>query len=158
MLDGDPGHVVLEPVVSDLRGVAVATPDPVLGPFNQIADEPIAAEGGLDPVGGRKAEIVAEDEIVVGPALPRVHSRLTGPEEQPVPGVGHRIVGDDVAGALLIEQQRRRVLAPVVNPVAIPANGVVDPVVHDPVVGGAVESDPEPGEVGKIVVPDLEFG
>ena len=101
MLDRNTDAIVHEAIADHRRLVAVPAPEPVRVAFHSIADELIAAEGGFHAVGGREAEVIHEKEIVVRPALARVHRFLTGPEKQAVAAVRHGIVGHDVVQALL---------------------------------------------------------
>src|SRR5262249_34571846 len=143
VLDGDRGGVVAEGVADDLRVVAVAAPNAVPALQEEVVDEVVAAEGGLDAVGGGVAEVVAIEQVVVAAAFAGIHRRLAGPKEEAVAAVGHGVVGEDVSVGLLIDQDAGGVLASVVDAVAEASDAPVDLVVHDDVVGALVHAEPD---------------
>ena len=156
VLDRDAGAVAVEVVRVDARREAVAAPHAVFAPPQAVAGDGVAAEGRLDAVGGGVADVVAGKDVVVGAAAAGVHRGLAGPEEHAVAAVGERVVGDDVAAALLVDQQSRRVLAARVHAVAVAADVVVHAIVEDGVVAGSIQADPQAGIEREIVVPNRE--
>src|SRR5439155_8543776 len=134
VLDRDPGAVAAEVVRGDTGLEAVAAPHAIFAPPQAVAGDGVAAERRLDAVGGGVADVVAGEDVVVGAAAAGVHRGLTGPQEDAVAAVGEGVVGDDVAAALLIDQQSRRVLAARVHAVAVAADVVVDAIAEEGVV------------------------
>src|SRR5206468_3218007 len=66
VLDRDPGAVAAKVILPDVGVVAVATPHTVLTAPRLVRDDRVTRERGLDPVGGRVADVVAQKQIVVG--------------------------------------------------------------------------------------------
>ena len=156
MLDRYSDMVVDETIPEDGGAEAVAAPDPVFGSLDVIADERVAAESRLDSICRGEAEVVAVEKIVVGAALAGVHSALAGPQKNAVAAVGHRVVGDDVLVALLVDQQVRGVLPAPIKPFAVAAHVVIGAVVHDGVAARPVETYADAGVEREVVVPDAE--
>src|SRR5437867_9105081 len=156
MLDGDADAVRLEMVPDHARPEAVSAPQSMIASHDAILDERIAAERCLHPVRRREAVIVRVDKVVVRATFASIHRRLPGPEKEPVTAVRHRVEGDDVATALLIEENPRGILPAPVEAVTVAANVVVHLVVHDPVVARPIETDAEPGIEGEAVAPHQE--
>ena len=153
MLDRDAHAVSREAVVHHFRLEAVPAPQPVVATLGAVAHERVAAEGGLHRVRRRETEIVAEHEIVVCAALPRIHGALAGPEEEPIATVRGGVVRNDIPRTLLEEEEICGVLTAPIDTVAVAANIVVETVVHDAVAGTAIEADAEPGvELDRVVV------
>src|SRR5438876_5989069 len=140
VFDRHTGAIAPEIVAANLGLVAISGPHAVLTPPRAIRDDPVSAERRLDAIRGRIADVVAVEEIVVRAARPGVHRRLARPEKNPAPAMRHGIVGDEVARALLEQQQIGRVLAAGVVAMAVAADVVVEPVVDDRVVRGPVQA------------------
>src|SRR5207247_4762017 len=78
-------------IVPDHFGLeAVAAPHAVLAAPGAVRDDLVAAEGGLDAVRRRIADVVAVEEVVVRATRPRVHRRLARPQENAVTAVRQR--------------------------------------------------------------------
>src|SRR5439155_22621333 len=121
-----------------------------------IVDEFVATERCLDSVRRREAAIVAVKKIVVGAAGAGVHRALSRPEKDSVAAVGHRVVGDDILRALLVDQKIGGVLTASIKSFAVSAHVVIDVVVHDLVAIRSVQADAESGIEREVVVPDVE--
>ena len=145
MLDGDRHTVAGEAVAGDLALVAVAAPDAMIVPLDDVGHEPIATECRLDPVGRREREVIGEEEVVVRTARTGVHGALPCPEEEPVAAVRDRVPSDHVVAALLVHEESRRVLAATVPTMRIAAHVVVHAIANHDVPARAVHPDAESG-------------
>ncbi|MBV6491400.1 MAG: hypothetical protein CNCCGFBP_01997 [Fimbriimonadaceae bacterium] len=153
VLEGDAFGVQPESIGDHLRVVAVAAPNPVPALEDQVVDERVAAEGGLDPVRRRVAEVVAEKQVVVAAPLPGVHRGLARPQKEPIAAVRHGVVGEHVLVRLLVDEDACGVLTPVVDAVTVAPNAPVDPVVEDAVRARSVHRKPHAGEKREVGVP-----
>ncbi len=141
VLDADAVLIVGEIVGENDRFVAVSAPDAVPAAVEFVADNLIAAEGDFNTVRRGKRKVILVNQVVVGSARAGIHRRLAGPEEKAIAAVGGAVPGDDVVAGLLVHQNRRRVLAAVVDALAVAAHVEVQAVVHDAVAGAAVHAD-----------------
>jgi len=89
MLDCDCFRVEAKDVANDLRFVTVTAPDAVPALEDQVVYKLISAKGGLNSIGRRMAEIIAEEEVVITAAFAVVHGRLPSPQEETIPSVSH---------------------------------------------------------------------
>ena len=97
VLDGDAGVVSAKIVPHDFGLVGIAAPHAVLAAPGAVRDDLVAAERCLDAVRRRITHVVAVEQVVVRPAGPRVHRRLSGPEKDAIAAVRQRVERDDVA-------------------------------------------------------------
>src|SRR5260221_9404428 len=68
-----------------------------------------------------------------------------------------RIAGNNIVRALFIDQQVCRVLAPMIEVMAVAAHVVVEAIIHDRIVIGAVKADTESGVKRKGIFHDLKM-
>jgi hypothetical protein len=119
MLNGN-GHPVVAELVAFYQGlIAISTPDPMVTFKYPVPGYPIAAEGYLDPVGRCIGKIIFIQEIIIASSLAAIHGRLTCPKEKTISPVRHIIAVKDIVIALLVNQDARAVLAPVIDSMAI---------------------------------------
>src|SRR5512145_1375288 len=80
---------------------------------------------------------------------------LPCPQEEAVAAVRGRVAGERVLARLLVDEDRGRVLAAVVDAVAVAAHVPVEGVVYDPVTARSVHAEPQAAVEAEVVAPDL---